>query len=212
MAEQMLDDEMKNELKERLAEHMKMDVELLYFEQETQYNDVIKQLYTEVAGLSPKIRLTIAKIDSDIAKRNGITFGPVLLIKGGNVKGDVRFYGIPAGYEFSTLIEALLFASDANIASRNMVEFANALNKPLKLEVFVTPTCPYCPTSAFFAFKLAMISEKVKGYVYEASEFPDFVNRYGVSGVPKTVIDDGKGGYEGGMPEDVALLTIKKYL
>jgi predicted DsbA family dithiol-disulfide isomerase len=37
---------------------------------------------------------------------------------------------------------------------------------------------------------MAVESDRVTGDVVEASEFPDLVQRYQVSGVPKTVIND----------------------
>lgn len=211
MTDQIIDEETKEELKRRFST-MDKEVRLLYFEDNSHYNEQIKQLYKEISECSTKIKLEIFDLKNDRAKELNVTFGPVLVIKGENVKGDLRFYGIPAGYEFSTLVEIITNVSNIEKISKRMFEFAKSLNKPLKIEVFVTPTCPYCPTSAIFALRLAALSENVKGYVYEASEFMDLAARYNVRGVPKTVINDGMGGYEGGLPEDVAIFNIKKQL
>ncbi len=40
------------------------------------------------------------------------------------------------------------------------------------------------------AHKLAIESDRVTGDVVEASEFPEMVQRYSVSGVPKIVVND----------------------
>jgi predicted DsbA family dithiol-disulfide isomerase len=40
------------------------------------------------------------------------------------------------------------------------------------------------------AHQMGVESEKITADVVEVSEFPDMARRYGVSGVPKTVIND----------------------
>jgi hypothetical protein len=44
----------------------------------------------------------------------------------------------------------------------------------------------------------------------EAMEFPDFSDRYGVSGVPQTTINDGAGTVVGAVPEQNLLAEIMR--
>jgi len=62
--------------------------------------------------------------------------------------------------------------------------------KPVHVQVFVTPTCPYCPKVARLAHQIAVESANVRADVVEVSEFPDLARRYRVHGVPKAVIND----------------------
>ena len=64
------------------------------------------------------------------------------------------------------------------------------LTMPVHLQVFVTPTCPYCPRAVLLAHKLAIACELVRADAIDASDFEQLADRYGVFGVPHTVIND----------------------
>jgi thiol-disulfide isomerase/thioredoxin len=66
--------------------------------------------------------------------------------------------------------------------------------------VFVTPTCPFCPRAALLAVRLATSSARVTAEVVSANEFPDLADRFGVRGVPKTVVNDDDA-FVGALPE-----------
>ena len=83
-----------------------------------------------------------------------------------------------------------------------------ALKNPLALQVFVTPTCPYCPRAVVLAFKLAMESPKISASMVEATEFPQLANKHQVSGVPHTVIGDSPQPMIGAYPEAAAVDLI----
>ncbi|MEM4359394.1 MAG: thioredoxin family protein [Candidatus Bilamarchaeaceae archaeon] len=209
----MLDENTKNEAKRKLSE-MKEPVKLIYFDRQTQMNEHIKELLKELVELSGKIQLEMRDLtkDVDLARQYGVDTAPVIILRGKNIKGDPRYYGIPSGYEFPAFLEVLKVGSGVNGASDFVKGFFDSLPEETKIEVFVTPVCPHCPTSAYIAMKFAIASAKVKGYVYEAMEFPEIATKYRVMGVPKTVINEGKGEFVGGYPEDVAFIQIKKIL
>jgi predicted DsbA family dithiol-disulfide isomerase len=52
------------------------------------------------------------------------------------------------------------------------------------------------------AHKLALASDAIQGDMVEAIEFPQLAAKYGVMGVPKTVIND-EIEFEGAVPEEV---------
>jgi small redox-active disulfide protein 1 len=64
------------------------------------------------------------------------------------------------------------------------------LSKSVHVQVFVTPTCPYCPKVASLAHQAAVESTHVIADVVEISEFPDLAAQYRVRGVPKIVMND----------------------
>jgi alkyl hydroperoxide reductase subunit AhpF len=83
-----------------------------------------------------------------------------------------------------------------------------ALDKPLHLQVFVTPTCPYCPPAVYLAHQLAFESDLVRADMVEAIEFPHLSYKYQVQGVPRTVINESTY-LEGAAPEGMLLAKIK---
>lgn len=204
----LIDDATREEVKKNLS-NIQDDVEILFFESEGQFTNEIKQLLTEISELNSKIKISLYKLGDDNSKKYNIDKGPVLKILSKHLKGDFRFYGIPSGYEFATLLYILNTASNGKVGGP-LVDVSKKINNDIKLEVFLSPTCPHCPSSAIVAFKLAMLNEKVKAYVYEVMEFQEEVQKYKVSGVPKTIINEGKHEYIGGLPEDAASREILK--
>ncbi|HPC25705.1 MAG TPA: thioredoxin family protein, partial [Fervidobacterium sp.] len=103
----------------------------------------------------------------------------------------VRFYGVPSGHEFGTLIQDIvLFGKNAKPQlSQETIEQLSKLDKPVKISVFVTPTCPYCPKAALTAHNMALASDKVTAEVVEAGEFFDLSDQFGVSSVPHIAIN-----------------------
>ncbi len=54
---------------------------------------------------------------------------------------------------------------------------------------------------------MAMLSEHITADVVEASEFPDLAQRFNVSAVPKTVVND-RVEFTGALPEDRFLAQV----
>ena len=154
------------------------------------------QLVEEVAAESEKISVEVRDFvaDAEVAETFAVDKIPaVAILRGGDEPRDygIRLYGIPSGYEFSTLIEDILMVSkgDPGLSARTLGEL-DKLTGPINIQVFVTPTCPYCPRAVLLAHKLAMASELVQASMVEATEFPHLANRYQVYGVPRTVVND----------------------
>ncbi|NYZ77602.1 thioredoxin family protein [Candidatus Micrarchaeota archaeon] len=208
----MLDENAKKEVSKRLN-GLKSAVTIVYFDRKSQLNEDIKALLSEFAGLSGNIKLEMHDMEKDraAAEKYGVELAPVMILKSAHVKGDARFYGIPSGHEFAAFLEILKMAGGELKGDEGMRKFFDSTSG-IKLEVFTTPTCPHCPASAYVALKFAMMSPKVKGYVYEATEFPDVARKYQVMSVPKTVINEGRGEFVGGYAEDLVFLQIKKAL
>jgi glutaredoxin len=74
-------------------------------------------------------------------------------------------------------------------------------------QVFVTPTCPYCPQAVRLAHKLAIESDLIRADMVEAIEFPQLSNKYHVHGVPRTVINETVH-QEGAAPEPMLLAKL----
>jgi glutaredoxin-like protein len=151
-----------------------------------------RELLEEVTALSEKLHLDSKDFvrDTQEADRLGVTRIPACVLQG-RARGKVRYFGIPAGYEFSTLIEDLIDVSRGTTnLSDTTREILTGVEQDLHIQVFVTPTCPYCPRAARLAHKLAIENEHVTADVVEVSEFMEMAERYRVQGVPKTVVNE----------------------
>ena len=189
-------------LKERLKRELKNEVTITLFTQRTagltipgrecRYCNDTQKLMEELTALSPKLHLEIRNLYSDTeeAQRSGVERIPALIL-GANGASNVRFFGIPLGFEFATILEDLI------TLSRGVSPLALDTRKKLKqvkedvhIQVFVTPTCQYCPQVARVAHAMAMENPRITADVVEVQEFPMLGRRYLISGVPKTVINE----------------------
>jgi glutaredoxin-like protein len=201
------------------SERMDGDVTITYFTQhdsplivpgrECEMCSQTRQILEEVAGLSDKIELEVKDFfaEKEVAGDLGVHRIPAFVLTG-KARGNVRFFGIPSGYEFSSLIEDVIDVSTGvtNIPEQTREQLAG-LEDDVHLQVFVTPTCPYCPGAARSAHKLAIESEHVTADVIEATEFPDMAQRYHIYGVPKTVINETTE-FEGSAPDSHLMQQI----
>jgi glutaredoxin-like protein len=208
----MLPDDVKKAVKEHFS-GLKANVKLLVFTQnfECEYCKQTREMVEELSGLSDKVQYEILDFgkDKDIVAEYGIDKIPAIAVTGARDYG-IRFYGIPAGYEFSTLLEAIkLVSSGVNRISEATKKFLDKLTKEVHLKVFVSPTCPYCPVSVIKAHQLAFYSDMVKADMIEVSEFPYLGVKYNVQGVPRTVIND-TGFIEGAAPEAIVVEKIRE--
>lgn len=192
-------------------------VKLVLFTQEfeCQFCRETRQISEEVATLSDKISLEVKDFVKDraVAEQYKIDKIPAMLVMhGGNKPKDygIRYYGIPSGYEFSSLIHDILMVGkgDSGLTAETR-RWLSQLQKPLHLQVFVTPTCPYCPPAVLLAHQLAMESDLVTADMVEASEFPHLSNKYQVMGVPRTVINETTF-LEGAAPEKMLLAKLRQ--
>lgn len=172
-----------------------------------------KELLEEIASLSPKLSVETLdlKTDHERATRFQIDKAPATVVMDGKDYG-IRYFGIPAGYEFGSLIDDILDVSkgESGLSEKTKAALAQ-LTQPLHFQVFVTPTCPYCPAAVRLAHKMALESDLVRGDMIEATEFPELAEKYEVMGVPRVVINDARY-FEGALPEaqflEAALQTL----
>jgi glutaredoxin-like protein len=161
-------------------------------EHECKFCSDTRKLVEEIGALNDKISVQILDFvaDSDKAKEYNINKIPALAIIGAKDHG-VRIYGIPYGYELSTLIEAIVNVSIGKTdLSTKTKSILSEVKKPVHIQVFVSLTCPHCPVAAAVAHKLAIESDLVKADVIDSGEFPDLAQKYAVMGVPKIIINE----------------------
>jgi len=148
MTERLLNDNIVGQIREAFGQ-LQNPVEVLFFGKKTNcdYCDDTQQLVEEVVEISDKLSLSVYDGDDDanLASQYKVDKTPGLVIVGreGDQLQDygVRLSGIPSGHEFSTLIQDLILVSGRDSGlSPEAREYLKGLDKPVHLQVFVTPT------------------------------------------------------------------------
>jgi glutaredoxin-like protein len=140
----LLQDKDKEVVKVRFQEGLVNPVKLVNFTQalECQFCAETRQLADEVAALSDKIEVEVYNfaVDKEKVEEYGIDKIPAIAVLGDKDYG-VRYYGIPSGYEFSSLIEDIIDVSRGEVDLLPATREALAgITEPLHFQVFVTPT------------------------------------------------------------------------
>ncbi|APF20645.1 protein disulfide oxidoreductase [Caldithrix abyssi] len=197
-----------------LFSNLENEVTISNFTQEIecQYCRETREILEELAELSDKIKLNVYNFvtDKEIAEKYAVDKIPATVIEGKEDYG-IRYYGIPSGYEFSSIIEDIVDVSkgDSGLSPESR-ELLKQIDAPLRLQVFVTPTCPYCPRAVRLAHKMAIENPYIVADMVEATEFPHLSMRYNVRGVPRTVVGEDHA-IEGALPEKQFIENIVNY-
>lgn len=148
MTERLLSDDITRQVTE-FFQQMQEPVEVLYFgrKDDCDYCGDTRQLLEELVGTSDKLAFAAYDLDEDagLAEQYRVDKVPGIVIAGRD--GDqildygIRYSGIPAGHEFSSLINTMVLVSsrDSGLDPQTRQALAG-LKKPVHLQVFVTPT------------------------------------------------------------------------
>ncbi|MGB9789715.1 protein disulfide oxidoreductase [Thermotoga caldifontis] len=185
-------------LKKTFEEQLKDPVKVLIFvddPSECEYCDLTKQVLEELSAIDGKIQLSShhVKKEPELAKSYRVEMTPaIILLDSNGQETGIRFYGIPSGHEFSTLIQDIIAVSSNKpvFFNEQQINQIRSINVPVRIRVFVTPTCPYCPKAVLMAHSAALVNRNIVAEMIEANEFPELSMKYGVSSVPHTVIND----------------------
>ena len=131
-------------------DEMTTSVRVLFFTQalDCEPCDQTRKILDELPPLSDKIAIEEVNfvLEKDKAAQYGIDRVPALALLTRDASGEardtrMRFLGTPAGYEFISLVQALLLAGghDSQLTPANRARIA-AVNTPTTIQVFSTPT------------------------------------------------------------------------
>ncbi len=209
----IFNEETRTELKEMIGD-LPNSVNITFFTSEKKCRSCRDTLMyvQEFSELNDNINFTVYDIDKDteIAQKHLIERVPAIVVmdKDMNDRG-IKFYGIPSGYEIHSLIASV--RESAGIVMPIDVEIKErieAINKEVKIKVFVTPTCPYCPQAVITGHRLAYLNKNIECEMIEAGTYPQESVKYGVRGVPKMIINE-TNDVSGSQPLDKILEVIE---
>jgi glutaredoxin-like protein len=209
----LISDDVATQLKEEFAK-LANPVRLAVFSQALAdpESEQVKRLVEELAALDSKLTAETYNfvLDQEKVQALGIARIPAIAVLGAEKDYGIRFYGLPSGYEFGGLVDAILDVSkgDSGLAPETRQALAS-LERPVHIQVFSTPTCPYCPRATRLAYLFALESDKVTADGIEVTGYPDLAQRYRVSSVPKTVVGEGVE-FIGAGPEAMLLQHVQQ--
>ena len=202
MQQPLISEQDRTQLRRTFRKDLKRQVRLRLFTQrqslltipgrECPYCPQTESLMEELAGLTPKIELETVDFygQPDIAKEQGVTRIPAIVLSADG-SARVKFYGAPMGYEMATIVEDIKTISrGVSPLTMDTRKKLRGLNQDVHIQVFVTPTCTFCPGMARLAHAVALESPRVSSDVIEIQEFPALGQAYGVRSVPLTVINE----------------------
>ena len=140
----LLGEEVTAELREAFA-GLVNPVRLVVFSQALAepLSEEVRHLVEELAGLDERLSAESRNfvIDGERAKELGIERIPAIAVLGETQDYGVRFYGLPTGYEFGSLVESILDVSrgSSGLSDETRAGLA-ALDKDVRVRVFSTPT------------------------------------------------------------------------
>ena len=208
----LLDEKTRKELK-RVLGRLPDRVDIFYFTQENACPSCRDQqrVLEELASHTDKIKLKIFDFtrDGDESRRYRIDKIPATAVIGKKDFG-IRLYGLTTGYEFQSLVEAVIMvATQKSGLAPEFEELIGRIETPVRIEVMTTLTCPYCPRAVHSALQLAMVNDNIRADMVESAEFPHLAQRYSVTGTPKTVINETHS-FVGALPADRLYLEVLK--
>lgn len=216
----LMDEKTRQQVRERLAETLSAPVELkLYRRPDSgrlilpggvgcQTCDVTEELARTLVEMAPdKLHLSVVDVSE---QPGGAQAVPALSVARQGEESRITFQGLPSGYEFATVLDAIERASGTgDELAPDVAEQLAKLESDVEVMVFVTPTCPYCPSAASMANRMALASPKVRSLVVEANEYPELSERFRVQGVPRTVVNR-SGAFVGALPEAAFVDSVLK--
>ncbi|MBI5583638.1 MAG: FAD-dependent oxidoreductase [Deltaproteobacteria bacterium] len=193
-------------------EKMPYDVPLLLFTDPPK-NEVFIQTAREVIrtfrNISSKISLREYGLTHKLAKKYNVDRVPTLLFDPDRY--PLRWLGVPIGEEGRTFLEMLLIMGYREPGlERETQKILERIKEPRAMQLFVSPTCPYCPQQAINAIKAVIARPELFSLeIIDIQVNPDLGDRYNAFGVPLTLAN-GIQIAQGAQPEELFAYSLEK--
>ena len=140
----LIADDVASQLKEEFAK-LKNPVRLAVFSQALAdpESEQVKRLVEELGAIEPRLTAESYNFVLDTEKVEALRIAriPAIAILGAEKDYGIRMYGLPSGYEFGTLVDAIVDVSrgESGLAEETK-QALGALARPVHVQVFSTPT------------------------------------------------------------------------
>ncbi|HLI45992.1 MAG TPA: thioredoxin family protein [Geobacterales bacterium] len=175
--------------------NMRDEVKLVAFldhPQRCHYCADLKVILDLIEANSSKVKVEYHMIEEELQKTKEyeVEYAPtVILEKEG--RRNIRYVGIPGGYEFTVFIETIRNLSNSQTKLSNSTkEKLASINKPVNIKILITLSCPYCPLAARTSNSFAIENGNVRSEIIDVGEIEEVAIKYDVQAVPKIVINE----------------------
>ncbi len=196
MAEEkeILPDDVKQAIRETFQQGLAADVVIEVYTKagrNDQFNDAAVSLIRALAGLSDKLKVSFHTVGDELSVKRNVTRSPTILIAPDKYR--IRYTGAPVGEEGRSFLVALMMASTGTplLTEPSVKKINDGLREKRDIQVFVSPTCPYCPQQVLSAFSAAVVKpDLVSAEAIEIYENQDLAESLGSLAVPQTFINN----------------------
>ena len=104
---------------------------------------IAKQILDELSGLNERLKVEEVNVvlEKERAERYRVDKIPAIVVLRDGEDTRMRFFGAPAGYEFMSLVEAVIIAGgDESTLTAESQKLIATIETPTTIDVFVTPT------------------------------------------------------------------------
>src|SRR3989304_7596455 len=161
---ELIPDDVKKVIRDTFLKQLKEPVLIEVYTKQgenDQYNEATVALTKTFSELSDKVTISFYTVGDDQAKKRNVLRSPTLLIAPDKYR--IRYTGSPLGEEGRSFLVALMMASTGmSILTAPAMAKIAAIKDKRDIQVFVTPTCPYCPQQALAALSPAIVNPGAK--------------------------------------------------
>lgn len=177
----MLDTTMKTQLKAYL-EKLTKPVELIATLDDSAKSAEIKELLTEIAGLSDKVSYTE---DNTLPVRK-----PSFLITNPGSHQGPRFAGSPLGHEFTSLVLALLWTGGhPSKEAQELLEQIRDIDGDFEFETYYSLSCHNCPDVVQALNLMSIINPRIKHTAIDGGSYQNEITERNIMGVPAVFVN-----------------------
>jgi alkyl hydroperoxide reductase subunit AhpF len=189
----VLSREAKKDVEERLS-GLKRPVSLAVFTQDVECFACkeTRSIAEGLAEMSAKVMVECAdfRANGSIVRKFAAERIPAVVV--GSKEGTMaHFYGVPSGYVFASLVEAIRDAANGPALSDESKAWIDSLESGLRLEAFVSPSEPSGASMISLIHRMSLYSSGVLAAAVSLPDFPHLAVKHKVADVP-SVFSGGK--------------------
>jgi thioredoxin reductase (NADPH) len=190
--QELIPEDVKQTIRETFLEQMKDDVAIEVYTLagiNDKFNSFAVGLVRTLATLSDKIKASFHTVGDAQSQKRGVTRSPSVLIAPDKYR--MRYTGAPMGEEGRSLLVAIMMASSGmTILSEPSIKKLAELREKRDIQVFISPTCPYCPQQVLAAFGATILRpDLISAEAIEIYENHDLAESLGSLSVPQTFMN-----------------------
>jgi thioredoxin reductase (NADPH) len=193
-------------------EHLPNDIPLYLFVGRTEddvFAQACRQIVRAFRELTSKITLKEYGLDHELAAKWGVDSSPTLLLD--PERYHIRWLGAPMGEEARSFLEAMILLGTGKSGMSDQSQTViQRLDAPRHVQIFTSPTCPYCPQQVVNALRAAIERpDLISLDIVDIQCRPDLADQYSAHSVPQAFANDVLIG-QGAQQEEVFMASLQK--